>query len=284
MKKSPVSPAIFRTATVTAFLALSILPVNRALAEGHEQERIVPNLRHEQRADPERHRQRDERGLRHIERVERGEGRYRSPAWEYDSRFRHNHYYPRHGSYVTGLPPDYLDIEFRGNRFYFQGGVWFRRVGLNFEVTAPPYGIGIPILPPAYTTVWLDSQPYYYANDIYYTQAAASSGYVVVAPPVGIDSATVQPAPVVTPAPIVAPSPAVAPAQSTAAEVDAEPLFVYPRNKQSKTQAAKDRSECNSWASDQTGYAPSAAPDAQQRSNYRRAVSACMEGRGYTVR
>jgi hypothetical protein len=31
----------------------------------------------------------------------------------------------------------------------------------------PPLGLVVPVLPPAYTTVWAGSASYYYANDIY---------------------------------------------------------------------------------------------------------------------
>jgi hypothetical protein len=36
----------------------------------------------------------------------------------------------------------------------------------------------VPVLPPAYTTVWASGVPYYYANDTYY--AATAGEYAVV--------------------------------------------------------------------------------------------------------
>jgi hypothetical protein len=48
-------------------------------------------------------------------------------------------------------------------------------------VVRPPVGIVVPVLPPAYTTVWVAGLPYYYANDAYYS--AAPGGYVVANPP-----------------------------------------------------------------------------------------------------
>ncbi|MFH7041346.1 hypothetical protein ABT392_03390 [Paucibacter sp. JuS9] len=55
-----------------------------------------------------------------------------------------------------------------------------------------------------------------------------------------------------------------------------EPV-IYPRNGQSAEQLEFDRRECNRWASTQQ----SAMNDA---SVFNRAVDACMDGRGYTLR
>lgn len=62
-------------------------------------------------------------------------------------------------------------------------------------------------------------------------------------------------------------------------------LFIYPREGQSESKRDQDRYECHLWSRDQTSYDPSnpnvdhgLAPD------YHRAISACLEGRGYTVK
>lgn len=52
---------------------------------------------------------------------------------------------------------------------------------------------------------------------------------------------------------------------------------IYPRNGQSAQQTEGDRQECNRWAVTQ----PSAVADA---SVFQRAVEACMDGRGYTMK
>jgi hypothetical protein len=53
-------------------------------------------------------------------------------------------------------------------------------------------------------------------------------------------------------------------------------VFMYPKNGQSDAQQATDRTECQRWAGSQ---APAASPD-----DYRRAMTACAEARGYSVR
>jgi hypothetical protein len=71
----------------------------------------------------------------------------------------------------------------------------------------------------------------------------------------------------------------------------AERIFIYPRNRQSEELQAKDRYECHRWGVSQTGYDPtqstSGMPRAQlnqMRADYKRAMSACLDGRGYTMK
>jgi hypothetical protein len=68
-------------------------------------------------------------------------------------------------------------------------------------------------------------------------------------------------------------------------------MYIYPRQGQSEEKQNKDFDECHSWAVGQTGFDPSkppdGAPDAQTKqksSDYLRAISACLDGRGYTLR
>jgi hypothetical protein len=104
--------------------------------------------------------------------------------------------------------------------------------------------------------------PYYYSP--YY------------APPAGV---IIEQTPVyVNPAPSVPPS-------------SAEKIFVYPKKGQSEDQQAKDRYECHSWAVNQIGSDPtqttSGMPQAQlsqMRADYKRAMGACLDGRGYAMR
>ncbi|MBI4763977.1 MAG: hypothetical protein HY787_05155 [Deltaproteobacteria bacterium] len=68
-------------------------------------------------------------------------------------------------------------------------------------------------------------------------------------------------------------------------------MFIYPRQGQTEEKKAEDVDQCHDWAVDQTGFDPSkppeGAPDAQtiqKSSDYFRAISACLEAQGYTVR
>jgi hypothetical protein len=53
---------------------------------------------------------------------------------------------------------------------------------------------------------------------------------------------------------------------------------MYPKNGQSAEQQAQDKAECQQWAAQQAGQV------AQNSSDYQRAMTACVEGRGYSAR
>ncbi|MHB8772615.1 MAG: DUF6515 family protein [Syntrophales bacterium] len=178
-----------------------------------------------------------------------------------DSRYRHDRYYPSRGYAIKALPRGNRVVFHGRDRFYFHGGVWYRPSGSRFIVVAPPIGLFLPILPPYYTTIWVAGIPYYYANDVYY--AHRGDGYVVVDPP-----------------------------QSDVSEAPppADQLFIYPRLGQTEQQQADDRYDCHRWAVSQTGFDPTqppGSPEAQRvdkGADYQRAMSACLDGRGYTVK
>jgi hypothetical protein len=171
-----------------------------------------------------------------------------------------DHHFPVRGEVVAALPRGALAIGFHGGRSFFHDGVFFRPEGARFVVLSPPLGIIVPVLPRAYVTLWSASEPYYYANDVYYT-AAPGGGYVVTArPPELDDPETIAQAPVGSP---------------PAAGSPANPV-IHPRNNQMPELTAADRAGCNEWATTQE--------KANDPSAYRRAFAVCMEGRGYAVR
>ena len=200
-----------------------------------------------------------------------------------DYRYGHNHYYPRHGYVVGVVPEGSLMLNYSGLNWYYHAGIWFRPTGPRYVVSPPPIGIVVPVLPPAYSTVMIAGVAYYYANGVYYSPVP--SGYAVVSPPSGGDSVEPMPVPVGeipgttrplpgTGAPVTV-SPQV-PLDASRPRVLPEPI-VYPRSGQSPVQTQQDRQECNQWASSQ----PNASNDAMI---FRRALEACMDGRGYTIR
>lgn len=200
-----------------------------------------------------------------------------------DAHYHHDHYYPPHGFVFAVVPPNPVIAVHGGVRFYFSAGVWYRYDGpARFVVVAPPIGITVGVLPPFYTALWVGGVPYYYANDVYYMRAP--QGYVVVAPPPPGSVVTEQAPPVVAAAPTV-----VAPPPTTVAQAPAEQVFAYPRQGQSETQQATDRYECHRWAVSQTGVDPTLSSTdptlaAQKRPDYQRALGACLDARGYTVK
>lgn len=173
----------------------------------------------------------------------------------FDNRYHHDHYYPAPGYVAPHVPYGAVVVGSGPGRYWFHGGVWYQPWGPRYRVVLPPVGLVIPLLPPAYVTLIIGGLPYYYANGVYYR--AVPEGYAVVAPPPEAATATAVPAP---------PPPA----------PKADPI-IYPRNGQSSEQLENDRRECNRWATMQ----PNAQADA---SVFNRAVEACMDGRGYTMK
>jgi hypothetical protein len=174
--------------------------------------------------------------------------------------------YPRPG-YVVRTLPQHRVVVWGGVNYFWAGGVWYRPYGVGFTVVAPPIGIVVPVLPPFYAVQPFGPTTFFVANDVFYTANPAGPGYVVVAPPEGAMRAQQQGVP------------------STMGQP-----FIYPRQGQSVEQQDRDHFECHEWAVGQSGFDPtrpqSGSPgetDAR-RSEYGRAMSACMDGRGYTVR
>ncbi len=186
----------------------------------------------------------------------------------YDGRHGHNHYYPQRGVYVGSVPRGYRVLPYGGVNYYYARGVWYRPYGARFIVVGPPIGVVVPILPPYYATIWWGGVPYYYANDVYYSQAPG--GYMVVNPPPGVVSQSPPPG-------------AVPPSPETA-----EKMFIYPRQGQTEQQKATDQYACHRWAVGQTGYDPTLPPggaaDPGRNREYQRAIGACLDSRGYTVK
>src|SRR5450631_1742063 len=186
-----------------------------------------------------------------------------------DSRYNHGRYYPSFGTVRPSLPEGYRPYYRGRDRFYFSGGIWYAPSGPGFVVVRPPAGLVISVLPPFYSTVWFGGLPYYYADNVYYTWQPEQNGYVIVDPPANSDQ------------PSTAPENAASPADD---------LIIYPNNGQSKDQKAADQFECHGWAKNQTGFDPTQPGGGVQsgdidriRSNYNRAMSACLQGRGYQV-
>ncbi|HEY1899105.1 MAG TPA: hypothetical protein VGG49_04840 [Steroidobacteraceae bacterium] len=165
---------------------------------------------------------------------------------------------------------------------YWGGGYWPRAYyGWSY-----PFLLGA--LPALYATYWWDGVPYYYVNDVYYTWNAGDNGYIATdPPPVSGDYSDDVNAAAAAAGPDSANSQDATP-QDVAPAGPAPGIIAYPRNGQSDQQQSKDKFECHNWAKGQTGFDPTsqsssgASPDV--RSSYSRAMAACLDARGYTVR
>ncbi|MDQ2640994.1 MAG: hypothetical protein M3Y79_10515 [Pseudomonadota bacterium] len=185
----------------------------------------------------------------------------RRDAWrdrDYDRGRRH-----RHVHVIHQLPAGYRDYSWNGSRYYYYDGFWYRPQGTSFITVGIPFGLFVTTLPGAYTSFWYGSTRYFYSDYHYYTYEPARRGYVVVRSPYGDDYDY---------------------AAGDATE-PAEDLYIYPARGQSEQQQADDRYECHRWAVSETDYDPiDDEYDADLREDYLRAITACLTGRGYTVR
>ena len=170
----------------------------------------------------------------------------------------HAGYYGGHGGYWGGS-----NVHYAGWHHYWYGGAWYWWGGVY------PIGLYCAALPLYYTTIWWGGVPYYYADYTFYHWNDGVGQYEVVPPP-GDESAA---------------------SGSAASGAAASDVYVYPRQGQSPEQQQQDRYECYRWAADQTGFDPTrpdgggnAADPAAASGAYHRAETACLEGRGYTVR
>jgi hypothetical protein len=139
----------------------------------------------------------------------------------------------------------------------------------------PGWAWYVPVLPVGFVTYWWGGVPYYYWNSLYYTWSPADNGYVVTDPP---------------------------PVEGTEGSADAGgayqqapqanyggsagDVYIYPRNGQTPEQTQNDRYECHSWAVSQSGFDPTRAQQAGNGNpaDYRNAMVACLDARGYSSR
>ncbi len=206
------------------------------------------------------------------------------------------HYYAPNGGHIAGRVGGNYGYG-RGYGYGYRGGYGYRPAwGGGYWHggfwPAAYYGWSYPLylgfLPAVYATYWWGGIPYYYVDNVYYTWNAAENGYVAADPPPAADGYSDD----------VNAAAAAGPDAGTAAD-NAPPdvaqgaqsnlgIIAYPRNGQSEQQQSTDKFQCHTWAKGQAGFDPTsqsssnASPSA--RSAYGRAMSACLEARGYTVR
>jgi hypothetical protein len=195
---------------------------------------------------------------------------YRPAVYRYDrqDRYRHDRHYYRPPAHIVRHPSrHYTTVHVSGYPwpYYYSAGYYYRPYASNLwlSVTAP-IGARVYGLPAGYVTFGYGGQTYYHAASTYYLYDGPARQYVVVEPPPEAPSYDDS-----------------APASSG----EIGDIFVYPARGQSDERTQRDRYECHLWAVDEVGVDPSLDDtDDALRADYRRALTACLEGRGYTVR
>jgi hypothetical protein len=134
-----------------------------------------------------------------------------------------------------------------------------------------------------YATYWWGGVPYYYANDVYYTYNSGYNGYVVTDPPPA-DSGDSASASSDGGYDSTEPGSTSGSGSSSGSGGSAE-IYAYPKSGQSDEQQATDRYECHKWAAAQSGFDPTRGSQPSGNvADYRRAMTACLDGRGYSAK
>jgi hypothetical protein len=139
----------------------------------------------------------------------------------------------------------------------------------------PGWAWYLPVLPIGYATFWWGGMPYYYWNSLYYTWSPAYSGYVVTDPPPAAGTEGSADA---------SGAYEQAPQANYGGGDSAVDVYVYPRNGQTPDQTQNDRYECHGWAVSQSGFDPTQQGQSGNPADYRRAMVACLDARGYSAR
>ena len=164
------------------------------------------------------------------------------------------------GHHISVLPHLHTRLFVGGLPYFYFSGIFYERSGSNYVVVNAPVGAVVTTLPSGFIGFSTGPSTYYYVNDTYYTWHEPRQVYVVVNKPDGAEEAI--------------------------EEATEGRLVIYPNENQDAEQQALDRYECHRWASTESGIDPTVEDvehDSEEKSIYRRAISACMTGRDYTV-
>jgi len=192
----------------------------------------------------------------------------RSDHYYYRQHYQPVRHYARHPVYYRPPVYHYHPIYVSGLPYYYYSGYFYRPYSDSYWVrVVAPIGARVGVLPTGYISFGYGGSTYYYLNATWFLYDRPAREYVVVEPPPGVVSAG-----------------STGSAGYAVAEYSDE-VFVYPARGQSAEQTQRDRYECHLWAVSQTGVDPSMdQADDSERAEYHRALTACLEGRGYTVR
>lgn len=154
------------------------------------------------------------------------------------------------------LPATHHRISHRGKSYYYSAGRFYRPGNGGYITIVAPFGAVVPALPRGYVSFGIGISRYFYFEGIYYRHV--DDGYEVVKKPKEAEQL---------------------------ASSGSDKLIVYPAAGQTNEVRDQDRYECHLWASDESQFDPTDADsDPLLRADYRRALTACLEAKGYIVK
>jgi hypothetical protein len=169
-----------------------------------------------------------------------------------------------------------------GHRPYWGGGYW-HGVFWPHAYYRTGFAWFLPVLPLGCVAYYWGGVPYYYWDNLYYTWDSGYNGYAVTTPPPAEGSADV--AATTDDSQSGGGSADVAATTDDSQSGGSADVYIYPRNGQTDEQTADDRYECHKWAVGQTGFDPTRSSSSSgSASEYRRAMTACLDARGYSAK
>ncbi len=88
---------------------------------------------------------------------------------------------------VPSLPRGYRNYSWNDRPYYTFGGSWYRPYGSSYIAIGAPYGLFVSSLPGYSASFYYGNTRYYYYDDTYYTYEPERRGYVVARSPYGDD-------------------------------------------------------------------------------------------------
>lgn len=84
------------------------------------------------------------------------------------------------------IPSTALRIKHANINYHFYGGKFYRLVGRNYVIVAPPVGARVTALPFGYIRLKNAGINYYYYDGIFYHKPVGVTEYEIIEPPVGV--------------------------------------------------------------------------------------------------
>lgn len=175
----------------------------------------------------------------------------------------------------------YYPIQVRGSSYYYRDGRYYNNHSGRYTSVSAPLGARVSFLPSSAISIAYGSNRYFRVGLTWYL--GRNNYYEVIErPPVVVERQII----VEQQVQVQAPTQAEYQRDYEPSYAEQQPnLVIYPASGQSENLQDKDNYECYRWSKNESNYDPTEPyQDLDNRDIYIRAMTACMESKGYTVR
>ena len=92
---------------------------------------------------------------------------------------------PHWGHSYKVVPHGYYVYPYRGVRYHYYNGVYYKPVGNKYVIVNPPVGIRVKTLPAGNVRFVVRGRTYFYYYGTFYVRSVNTNEYVAIAPPIG---------------------------------------------------------------------------------------------------